>query len=171
MPVEHIESKIYLIRGQKVMLDRDLADLYHVKTKAINQAVRRNKRRFPEDFVFALTSHEMHELVTNCDRFQALKHSTVTSFAFTEQGIAMLSSVLKSERAILVNIAIMRAFVKLRKIISANKALFQKIKELERKFGDRLDKHDVAIVEIFEAIKKLMAPKEKPNKSIGFIVD
>ncbi len=99
VPVEKIEKAILLIRGQKVMLDADLAKLYGVSTKVLNQAVKRNQRRFPADFMFRLTKHEKNELVTNCDRFQKLKHSTALPRAFTEQGVAMLSSVLNSDRA------------------------------------------------------------------------
>ncbi len=160
-----IEQKIFLIRGQKVMIDRDLAELYGVSTKALNQAVKRNPRRFPGDFMFQLTTREKRELVTKCDRFDPLKHATVTPFVFTEQGVAMLSTVLNSERAILVNIAIMRAFVKLREILFAHKKLVHKLNELEHKVG----RHDEAIQTIFEAIRQLMAPPpEPPKRRIGF---
>lgn len=118
MELEVIKNKIYEIRGQRVMLDRDLAHLYGVETKVLNQAVKRNAERFPEDFMFRLTKEEMNELVTNCDRFEKLKHSSIPSCAFTEQGVAMLSSVLKSATAIQVNIAIMRAFVTMRNYVS-----------------------------------------------------
>jgi len=110
IPVEIIATKIFIFRGKSVMLDRDLADLYNVTTKVLNQAVKRNIKRFPMDFMFQLTQKEKLELVTICDRFRSLKHSTTEPYAFTEQGVAMLSSVLNSERAILVNIQIMRAF-------------------------------------------------------------
>ncbi len=161
---EVIEQKIYLIRGQRVMIDRDLAKLYGAKTKVLNQAVKRNIKRFPDDFMFRLSDAEKHELVTVCDRFRALKHSTVNPYAFTEQGVAMLSSVINSERAIQVNIAIMRAFVKLRQILSANKELAGKLKELEQ----RIEKHDTEIHAIFEAIRQLMTPLDKPKRRIGF---
>jgi len=121
IPVERIEQAIFLIRRQKVMLDADLAILYGVPTKALNQAVKRNERRFPPDFMFRLTKKEKNELVTNCDRFERLKHSSALPHAFTEQGVAMLSSVLNSERAIDVNIEIIRAFVRLRQMLSAHK--------------------------------------------------
>ena len=127
IPADRIEKVIFLIRGQKVILDRDLADLYEVTTKALNQAVKRNERRFPPDFMFRLTKEEKQELVTNCDRFQTLKHSSALPSAFTEQGVAMLSSVLNNERAIQVNIMIMRAFVRLRQMVVAHKDLLQKI--------------------------------------------
>ena len=166
VPEEAIEQKIFLIRGHKVMIDKELAVLYGVKTKALNQAVRRNIGRFPEDFMFILSESEKDELVTNCDRFKSQKHSTSLPYAFTAQGVAMLSSVLKSERAIQMNVAIMRAFVKLRQILSTHKELAQKFKELE----GRVDKHDDEISAIFEAIKRLMVQEEKPKKKIGFEV-
>jgi len=164
MPMERIEDKIFLIRGQKAMVDRDLAYLYEVPTKRLNEQVRRNIERFPDDFMFQLTIIEKEQLVANCDRFSALKHSTSLPYAFTEQGIAMLSSVLRSEKAVQVNIAIMRAFVKLRRILSTHKELAQKIKELEQ----RMDKYDGKVQGIFDAIKKMMEPEVKP-KRIGFL--
>jgi len=164
IPKERIERIIFLIRGQKVILDRDLADLYEVATKALNQAVKRNERRFPPDFMFRLTKEEKKELVTNCDRFQTLKHSSVLPSAFTEQGVAMLSSVLNNERAIQVNVAIMRAFVRLRQLLASHKELAQKLEELER----HLKVHDEHIQAIFSAIRQLMAAPEKPPKKIGF---
>ena len=134
IPVETITNKILFLRNEKVLLDRDLAELYGVSTKALNQAVKRNARRFPRDFMFRLTKKEKDELVTICDRFQRLKHSAVSPRAFTEQGVAMLSSVLNSQRAIDVNIAIMRAFVHLRKMIASHKELAKKLKALEHHF-------------------------------------
>ena len=160
---ESIEQRILLIRSKKVMLDRDLAALYGVETKVLNQAVKRNEKRFPPDFIFQLTKEEKVELVTNCDRFQKLKHSTVLPRAFTEQGVAMLSSVLKSERAIEVNIAIMRAFVRLRQMLSANK-------DLERRFDALEERYDEQFKVIFDAIRALMEPPEKSRKKIGFEV-
>ena len=118
IPVENITSKILFLRNEKVLLDLDLAKLYGVPTKALNQAVKRNARRFPPDFMFRLTKKEKDKLVTNCDRFRTLKHASAAPSAFTEQGVAMLSSALSSHRAIEVNIAIMRAFVHLRKMIA-----------------------------------------------------
>jgi len=146
------------------MLDRDLADLYAVSTKVLNQAVKRNRARFPSDFMFTLTKKEKEELVTICDRFEAWKHSTVNPSAFTEQGVAMLSSVLRSERAVQVNIIIMRTFVKLRNILNANKALEGKFNQLE----NRMDQKDKEIKVIFEAIRRLMNPPERPIRKIGF---
>ena len=164
VPTEVIVTKILFLRGEKVLLDRDLAELYGVETRVLNQAVKRNERRFPPDFMFRLTEEEKHELVTNCDRFKKLKHSTVLPHAFSEQGVAMLSSVLNSDRAIEVNIAIMRAFVQLRKMIASNKKLARKLKELEARVGE----HDEQIQIIFEAIHQLMSPPDKPTKKIGF---
>jgi hypothetical protein len=158
--VDLVAGKILMIRSRKVMLDRDLAELYEVSTKVLNQAVKRNKDRFPDDFMFQITQKEKHELVTICDRFNKLKHSTFLPYAFTEQGVAMLSSVLNSERAIHVNIAIMRAFVKLRQIMSSHKELAQKLEELERKY----QLHETDIQVIFEAIKKLIEPPDEPPK-------
>lgn len=164
IPAERIENKIYLIRGQKVMLDRDLADLYGVRTKALNQAVKRNKYRFPEDFMFQLNEKEKDRLVTICDRFKTLKHSSSFPYAFSEQGVAMLSSVLNSEKAIQVNIAIIRVFVRLKQILSTHKELTRKLHQLEQKH----EKHDVEIQAIFDAIRKLMAPPKKSTGKIGF---
>jgi hypothetical protein len=164
IPVETIANKILFLRNEKVLLDRDLAELYGVSTKALNQAVKRNVRRFPPDFMFRLTKKEKDELVTNCDRFQPLKHSSVSPRAFTEQGVAMLSSVLNSQRAIDVNIAIMRAFVHMRKMIASHTKLAKKLKELEHHIKD----HDEKIQAIFEAIQQLITLPEKTNKKIGF---
>jgi phage regulator Rha-like protein len=165
IPLETIEQKIFLIRGHKVMMDRDLARLYGVTTFNLNKAVKRNLDRFPEDFMFQLTAEEFESL-----RFQIGMSKKgrggrrYLPYTFTEQGVAMLSSVLRSKRAIQVNIAIMRTFVKLRRILSTHKILAQKLKELERK----IEKHDVEIQTIFEAIRQLMKPPEKPKRKIGF---
>ena len=130
--VDSIESKIFNIRGKQVMLDRDLAVLYGVETKALNQAVKRNLERFPERFRFQLVENELNKLVTNCDRFKSLKHSTSMPYAFTEQGISMLATVLKSKTAIEMSIKIMDAFVAMRRFLSANAGLFQRMDSLER---------------------------------------
>ena len=164
IPQEVIENRIFLIRSKKVMLDKDLAELYGVSTKRLNERVKRNKKRFPDDFMFQLTRSEKNELVANCDRLEKLKHSTSLPYIFTEQGVAMLSTVLNSERAIHVNIAIMRAFVKLREILSTHKELAYRLSELERK----MEKKDEEIQVIFEVIRQLMIEPEKPKKSIGF---
>jgi len=159
-----IKEKIFCIRGHRILLDRDLAQLYGVTTKALNQAVKRNIRRFPDDFMFRLTGSETRELVTVCDRFKSLKHSVATPAAFTEQGVAMLSSILSSERAIQANIAIMRAFVELRKILNFHKELAYKLNQLEEK----IEKHDAEIRAIFEAIQQLMSVPDEPKRRIGF---
>ena len=165
VPIERIESRIYLIRGQKVMLDRDLAELYGVETKYLNRQVKRNLKRFPEEFMFQLTMEEKNEVVTNWHHLKELKYSYHLSFAFTEHGVAMLASVLNSERAIKISILIIKAFIKLRQILSTHKELARKLSELET----RVEKHDSAIVAIFEAIRQLMAPAEEPAKKIGFL--
>jgi len=163
VPIQRIEGAIVLIRGQRVMLDTDLAALYGVSTKALNQAVKRNEGRFPLDFMFRLTKKEKDELVTNCDRFQRLKHSSALPRVFTEQGVAMLSSVLNSDQAINVNIEIMRTFVRLRQMSTAHKDLERKLSALEKKY-------DRQFKVIFDAIRALMKPPEKPRKKIGFEV-
>ena len=165
VPVELIEKKIYLIRGHKVMLDSDLAELYKVETRTLIQAVKRNINRFPSDFMFQLDYQEVASL-----RSQIVISKTgrggrrYQPYVFTEQGVAMLSSVLNSERAIEVNIAIMRAFVKLREMLSTNKELAHKLSQLERK----IEKHDDEIKLIFDAIRQLMAPPETKKRKIGF---
>jgi hypothetical protein len=164
IPVEKIERSIFLIRGQRVMLDRDLAYLYGVPTKVLNQAVKRNERRFPSDFMFRLTKEEKNELVTNCDRLARLKHSSALPSVFTEQGVAMLSSVLNTERAIEVNILIMRAFVRLREAMASGKEFARRLEELER----RIASHDENIRTLFQAIRQLMAPPAPGRNKIGF---
>ena len=216
IPLERIQQVIFLIRGEKVMLDADIAMLYGVATKVLNQAVKRNLSRFPEDFMFRLTQDEMDAVqnvrcqvgtsnVTDADDIRsqsvtgsrsqsvtgsrsqtvtlnaadsekepALRSQSVTSkrgqnikylpYAFTEQGVAMLSSVLRSRRAIEVNVAVMRAFVALRRFLADNAVLAKKLDELERKVIG----HDAAIRSLFDAIRQLMAPPEKPRREIGF---
>jgi len=159
---ERIENRIYFIRGQKVMVDKDLAELYGVPTKVLNQSVKRNIKRFPEDFMFQLTLNEKTELVTNCDQFKTLKHSTVNPYAFTEQGVAMLSSVLNSERAIYVNIQIMRTFMKLKLLLATHKDLQRKIEEMEKKYDQKFRV-------VFDAIRALITLPEPKRKKIGFL--
>jgi len=167
VPVEFIERKIYLIREQKVMLDFDLAELYQVSTKVLNQAVKRNIDRFPEDFMFQLSKEEA-DAVGNRSQFvtgsQKHRDPRLRPYAFTEQGVAMLSSVLRSARAVQVNIAIMRAFVKLREMLLSNEDLNRKLSALERKFGE----HDENFKVVFAALRKLMSPPDKPRRRIGF---
>jgi hypothetical protein len=161
VPVDQIERSIHLIRGQKVMLDRDLAELYGVETRVLNQAVGRNVERFPEDFMFALTREEIMRISQTVTSSE-IKYSKRVR-AFTEQGVAMLSSVLRSKRAVQVNIEIMRAFVRLRQMLSAHKDLKRKLAALERKYDDQFKI-------VFEAIAELMTPPEKPPRKIGFEV-
>ena len=168
IPQEVIERKIYLIRGQKVMLSMDLARLYGVPTMRLNEQVKRNIKRFPDDFMFQL-SNEEHKILKSQIAISSWGGARrANPYAFTEQGVAMLSSVLNSERAIQVNIAIMRAFVRLKAILSTHKELAHKLDELERK----IEKHDADICAIFEAIRQLMAPPpEPPKRRIGFHAD
>ena len=127
-----IQNKILNIRGQQVMIDRDIAELYGVETKRLNEQVKRNAERFPEEFMFALEKSEKDELVANCDRFNMLKHSTVTPYAFTEQGVAMLSAVLKSETAVKMSIQIMKAFVAMRHLLQNNAQIFAELKSIKQ---------------------------------------
>ena len=166
IPVERIAQAILVLRNQRVMLDYDLAVLYGVETRALKQAVRRNPDRFPRDFMFELSEQEIDMVVSQFVTPDRRKFGGAKPMAFTEQGIAMLSSVLNSERAVKVNIAIMRTFVRLRQTLESNRELAQKFSELER----RVDKHDDEIAAILEAIRQLMAPPEKPGREIGFHV-
>ena len=162
---EAITNKILLLRGKKAMLDRDLAKLYGVTTGNLNKAVKRNIERFPEDFMFQLIKDEEESLRFQFGSFKRGQHTKYLSCVFTEQGVAMLSSVLRSKRAIQVNIAIMRVFVRLKEIISTHKELAYKLNELERK----IEKHDEEIHSIFEAIRQLMAPPPEEKRHItGF---
>lgn len=166
IPIRRIAEKIYLTRDTKVMLDADLANLYGVSTKALNQAVRRNAGRFPEDFMFQLTWAEAKEFLRS--QIVTLKrgqHRKYQPYAFTEQGVAMLSSVLRSGRAVRVNIAIMRTFVRLREVLSTHKELARKLEDLERKYGT----HDAKIHRIFSYIKKLITPLAGRRCQIGFV--
>lgn len=145
IPLEVITDRIFNIRNQKVMIDYDLANLYAVPTKAVNQAVKRNNERFPSDFMFQLNRQERNELVTNCDRLKNLKYSSSMPFAFTESGVSMLSSVLNSERAIKINIQIIRAFIRLRKILEENIALRYAFEGLEKKMNENERDIELAI--------------------------
>jgi len=155
IPVEIVEKRIYLLRGKKVMLDRDLAELYGVETRVLNQAVRRNSKRFPDDFMFILTREEIMRLsqivITSSFKFSPNVQ------AFTEQGIAMLSGILNSDRAVQVNIQIMRTFIRLREMLMSNKELKEKIEAMEKKYD-----HQFRIV--FDAIKQLIDPEPKVKK-------
>ncbi|MBR1404672.1 MAG: ORF6N domain-containing protein [Treponema sp.] len=172
-----IESKFFLIRGKQVMIDRDLAELYGVETKVINQAVKRNLERFPEEFRFQLTEDEMDELVTNCDRFNVLKHSSALPYVFTEQGVAMLSAVLRSETAVQVSIRIMNAFVQLRHFVSEqvvktdDKTELAEIRRLLLLHIDHCDKkfseQDRKISQIIQVLNNLLE-EPKSERKIGF---
>ena len=159
--VERIQNSIYLIRKQRVMLDGDLAQLYGVQTRALVQAVKRNIKRFPSDFMFQLTKKEKQELITNCEDILSLKYSPSLPYVFTEQGVSMLSSVLRSKRAIEVNIAIMRTFVKLRQILATNDLLRRKIESMERKYDEQFQ-------QVFAVLKNMLAKPEKPKPPAGY---
>ncbi|KAF0221437.1 MAG: hypothetical protein FD174_575 [Geobacteraceae bacterium] len=166
VPKEVIENKILLVRGQKVMLDEDLAELYGVEIRVLNQAVKRNLKRFPADFMFQLTQEEHTEFISLRSQIVILKrgrgqHRKYFPYAFTEQGVAMLSSVLNSERAIEVNIQIIRAFVKLREMLASHKDLARKLEELEMKYNNQFKI-------VFDAIRQLMTPPEPKKQKIGF---
>lgn len=165
---ENILDKIYLIRGQKVMLDRDLAEMYSVEVRVLNQAVKRNATRFPDDFMFQLTDVEFNSLISQFVISKNEGRGGIRKFpyAFTEQGVAMLSSVLNSEIAIQVNIQIIRLFTKMKQLILDNKDLWMKIEKIEQ----HLIKHDEEIKTVFAYLKKLLIQKDKPRNPIGFRV-
>lgn len=161
IPLEKADRAILFIRGKKVMLDIDLAEIYGVTTKQLNQAVKRNIDRFPKDFMFRLTEKEKTDVVTNCDHLQKLKFSPHLPYAFTEHGAVMLASVLNSPVAIKASIQVVRAFVRLREILATHKELAQKLEQLEKKY-------DKQFRVVFDAIKKLMAPPSEPRVPIGY---
>ena len=159
---ESIEAKILFIRGQKVMLDADLAELYGVETKRLNEQVRRNSERFPEDFVFQLTDEEKAGVVANCDHLARLKYSSSMPYAFTEHGAIMAASVLNSPRAVEASVQVVRAFVRLRQMLASNVELSRKLSALEKKYDNQFRV-------VFDAIRELMAPLEpKKKRPIGF---
>lgn len=164
VPMERAEDRILTIRGHRVMVDTDLAEVYGVPTRALNQAIKRNAERFPEDFAFRLTAEEKTELVTSCDRFARLKHSAVFPLVFTEHGAIMAASVLNSPRAIEASVYVVRAFVKMREATSSDRELARRLDSLERKYAV----HDVQIKGIFDAIRALMEPPAKPRRRIGY---
>lgn len=169
VPIEVIKGKIYLIRGQQVLLDSDLAEMYGVEPKVLNQAVKRNIFRFPLDFMFQLSETESADWISLRSQTVTLKkgrgsHRKYLPYVFTEQGVAMLSSVLNSDRAVQVNIAIMRAFVQMRELAASNREFARKLDELEKKY----DKHDKQFMVVFDAIRSLMAPQEAKKRKIGF---
>ena len=164
VPDEVVMNKIIIIRGQKIMIDRDLAELYGVSTKQLNQQVKRNARRFPEDFMFQLTEEEKKEVVTNCDHLKKLKFSPVLPFAFTEHGAVMLASVLNSERAIEMNIQIVRVFTRMREMIMTHKDILLQLEKIEK----RLAGHDDDITLLFQYLKQLLNPPQTARRKIGF---
>lgn len=167
LPLELIEKRIYIIRSQKVMLSTQLAELYNVEVRVLVQAVKRNIDRFPSDFMFQLSKSEFEDLKSQIviSSWGGARRSR--PYAFTEQGVAMLSSILNSKKAIKVNIQIMRAFVKLKEILSTHKELAQKFKELEFK----IDSHDQQIQAIFDVINQLITPPDPPKRKMGFTID
>lgn len=173
LAVEPVERLILIVRGQKAILDADLSRIYGVSTKVLNQAVKRNAQRFPSDFVFQLTGTEKAEVVTVCDHLQKLKFSPVLPYAFTEHGAIMAANVLNNDRAAQMSVFVVRAFVKMREVLAHNKAVADKLAELERKLTSRLDVHEKAIVHILHELRKLMNPPAPPaptRKQIGFHV-
>ena len=168
IPVERIEQTILLIRGEKVILDADLAVLYGVTTKRLNEQVKRNRERFPGDFMFQLTKEEKQQVVAICDHLKRLKFSPMLPYAFTEHGAIMAASVLNSSRAVEVSVYVVRAFVKLREVLATHKELARKVTELE----NRVAGHDENIIALVKAIRKLMSPpKRKKSRPIGFLAD
>jgi len=176
-PLTQIESRILLIRGQKVMIDADLAALYGVPTKALNQAIKRNAQRFPQDFMFQLTPTEKQEVVTNCDHLAKLKFSKSLPFAFTEHGAIQAANVLNSEQAVEMGVYVVRAFVRLREMIATNGELMRRLSELEETTEALSLRHDtfahntrVQLKQVFDAIRELMEPEETVKKRpIGFV--
>jgi hypothetical protein len=165
-----IQKRIFNIRGKRVMLDSDLAYLYGVEVKQLNQAVKRNIKRFPNDFMFRLTKDEFEEVVTNCDHLQTLKYRPTLPNAFTEQGVAMLAAVLNSQKAIDINIQIMRAFIQLRNYVFSNDTLYEQIGELRKFLMLYIEKNDKRVNEIIIALNNLIAQPPR-TKTIGFRTD
>ena len=162
-PVRPLETRIILVRGERVMIDADLAAVYGVPTKALNQAVKRNPRRFPADFAFRLSSAEKSEVVTNCDHLARLRFASARPYAFTEHGAVMAANVLNSRRAVELSVEVVRAFARLREMVASHKDLAQRLDELESRY-DRQFKG------VFDAIRELMRPPEhKTKRKIGFV--
>lgn len=161
VPIERIDRSILVVRGHKVMLDADLADLYGVTTKRLNEQVKRNRERFPADFMFRLTAKEKAEVVANCDHLQRLKFSPTLPSAFTEHGALMLASVLNSAVAVQTSIQIVRVFIRMREVVMSHRELARRLDALEKKY-------DAKFKVVFDAIRKLMEPTDKPKQRIGF---
>ena len=164
LPVGQIAQRILWIRERKIILDADLAELYGTQTKRLNEQIKRNRDRFPDDFIFQLTADEKSEVVANCDHLERLKYSPRLPYAFTEHGALMVAAVLNTPRAVDVSVYVVRAFVKLREILAFNKNLAAKLTELEQ----RVSIHDATIGELIDAIRQLMAPEPGKKRSIGF---
>jgi len=164
--VDNVEGAIYLIRGQRVMLDSDLAAIYGVTTKRLNEQLRRNRKRFPQDFAFQLTTEEFRNLRSQFATSKGRGGRRYFPWVFTEHGAIMLASVLNSDIAVQASVRVVRAFVRLREMLAANAQLAAKLEELER----RLDSRDEAIVDLFAALKRLLEPEPKPKREIGFHV-
>ncbi len=162
IPDERIERAIFVIRGQKVMLDADLAELYGVTTKRLNEQVKRNRDRFPDDFMFQLSTEEKVEVVANCDHLKKLKFSPVLPYAFTEHGAVMLAAVLNSPVAVEVSLQVVRTFIRLRELLANHKELAQKLMTLEAKYDSQFKM-------VFDAIRQLMVPPVKEKRKIGFL--
>lgn len=161
---ETVINKILTIRGMKVMVDKDIADLYHVTTKRLNEQVKRNKQRFPEDFMFQLTAEEKEEVVAKCEHLKNLRFSPALPYVFTEFGIMMLASVLNSDTAIQVNIQIVRVFAKIREMLITHKDILLKLEKIEKKLGE----HDGQIGIVFEHVRSLINTPPPPRRKIGF---
>ncbi len=164
IPDEVIMNKILLIRGQKVMISNDLAELYGVTTKRLNEQVKRNIKRFPNHFMFQLTEQEKDNVVANCDHIQNLKYSPYLPYVFTEHGTVMLANVLNSERAILASVRIVEIYIKMRENILTNKEFLLKMEQLEKRVGSQ----DEKIIMIFKYLKKFIEVKDKPRKQVGY---
>ncbi len=175
-PILRIEPRILFIRGQKVMIDADLAELYGVPTKRLNEQVKRNRERFPHDFVFQLTADEKAEVVANCDHLAKLKFSKALPFAFTEHGAIQASNVLASAQAVEMGVHVVRTFVRLRELAATHQDLAKRLDELEEKSEALALSHEnfandtrVQLKQVFEAIRQLMTPPESPKRPIGFV--
>ena len=171
VPAESIDSRILTIRGQRVILDADLAAIYGVTTKRFNEQVKRNAKRFPPDFVFRLTPMERKEVVANCDHLSSLRFSPTLPYAFTENGAVMAANVLNSPQAVRMSVFVVRAFVRMRELLSGSRELAIELKKLEAKLTTRLDVHEIAIVDVLRRIMELLDPPPAPpapDKSMGF---
>jgi phage regulator Rha-like protein len=171
VPVEYIEDVILLVRGEKVIIDADLAKLYGVTTKRLNEQVRRNRERFPRDFMFQLTLEEKAKVVANCDHLSKLKFSKVLPYVFTEHGAVMVANVLNNPRAVQMSVFVVRAFVRMRGMLSDTRELARQLAALEKELKERLDVHEVAIVSILQRVMDLIdtpTSPDPPRKHIGF---